>query len=119
MSALSPQTKLLLASIAALSMTACGAYKIKYKNPTANPGATHSVKQNFFLWGHFGGEEVNFEQLCPGGVARVQSESSFVDGLLYGLTGGLYAPRSVEVQCNGGTAYNVTSDGKRVAVRKH
>lgn len=98
----------MLLALGATSLLACTTYQMKYKDPSAQRGARHEVKQKFFLWGHVGGEEVDLARLCPQGVAEISSESSFVDGLLFGLTGGLYAPLSVEVYCeNGATAYRI------------
>lgn len=107
---------LLVLGLSAASLSACSTYQMKYKNPTAQHGVKHTVKQNFFLWGHVGGSSIDLKQLCPTGVAEIASESSFVDGLLFGLTIGLYSPLSVEVHCESGTAYRVddTNDGTHV-----
>lgn len=94
----------ILLALGATSLLACTTYQMKYKDPSAQRGAKHEVKQKFFLWGHVGGDEVDLARLCPQGVAEITSESSFVDGMLFGLTGGLYAPRTVEVYCQNGTA---------------
>ncbi|MDQ3369891.1 MAG: Bor family protein, partial [Myxococcota bacterium] len=62
----------------------------------------HTAKQSFFLWGLIGGAEVDLVKLCPTGVAGIQSRSSGVDSILHYVTGGLYSPMSVDVQCAGG-----------------
>jgi Bor protein len=87
----------------ALATTACATHKIHYKNPTvATSGQTKSAKQSFFLWGLVGGKEIDLQQMCPNGVAGIDSKSSGVDSILTYLTGGLYSPMSVDVHCAGG-----------------
>ncbi len=110
-------TKFTLATIVAFAASAC--YKVQYKNPNAQIGTSHSVKQKFFLWGALGGEQVDLNKLCPQGVAEIASEHSFIDIVLYSLTGGLYTPVSVEVHCASGVAFRVDqSDALRLSVNE-
>ena len=89
----------------ALATSACATHKIHYKNPTvASKGETKSAKQSFFLWGLVGGSEIDLAQLCPSGVAGIDSKSSGGDEILTWLTGGLYSPMSVDVHCAAGGA---------------
>jgi hypothetical protein len=43
----------------------------------------------------------NLKQLCPNGWGEIQTETSFVNGLLHFLTSGVYAPQTVTVRCSG------------------
>ena len=87
----------------ALAAPGCATHQIHYKNPTApQSGETKSAKQSFFLWGLVGGKEIDLQQMCPNGVAGIDSKSSGVDSILTYLTGGLYSPMSVDVHCAGG-----------------
>jgi hypothetical protein len=87
----------------ALTTSACATHNIHYKNPTvAQAGETKSAKQSFFLWGLVGGKEIDLQQLCPSGVAGIDSKSSGGDAVMTWLTGGLYSPMSVDVHCAGG-----------------
>ena len=87
----------------ALAAPACATHQIHYKNPTAGQtGQTKSAKQSFFLWGLVGGKEIDLQQLCPSGVAGIDSKSSGGDAILTWLTGGIYSPMSVDVHCAGG-----------------
>jgi hypothetical protein len=96
------KTAMLLLSLA-LATSACASHHIHYKNPTvATSGDTKSAKQSFFLWGLVGGSEVDLQQLCPNGVAGIDSRSSGVDAIMTALTGGIYSPMSVDVHCAGG-----------------
>jgi hypothetical protein len=84
----------------ALAATGCATHTINYKNPTAQAGgATQSAKQSFFLWGLVGGAEVDLVKMCPTGVAQIQSKTSVGDQVFTILTGGIYSPMSVNVQC--------------------
>lgn len=95
--------KMLISTLAlALATSACASHKIHYKNPTVPAaGETKSAKQSFFLWGLVGGSEVNLQQMCPAGVAAIESKNTFGDRFLTILTAGLYSPMSVDVQCGG------------------
>jgi hypothetical protein len=108
-------TKTLLATLGlALALSACATHKINYTNPqTAPGGATHDATQSFFLWGLVGGDEIDLPRLCPTGVSRIQSKSGAMDGLLTVITGGLYSPMSVEVQCAGGGSATLHRDSRR------
>jgi hypothetical protein len=86
--------------VAGLATTGC--YKASYKTGLPSGGAHHSKKVTHFLWGAAGGGEADAAALCPDGVAAVHEEKSFVDQLLSTVTGFLYSPTSVEVECAGG-----------------
>lgn len=94
-------TKMTVAALAlVLATSACATHKINYSNPRVSAsGQVHEKKQSFFLWGLVGGDEVDLQNTCPNGVARIASQSSAVDGILTVITGGLYSPMSVKVQC--------------------
>jgi len=87
----------------ALATTACATHTIHYKNPNvARIAETKSARQSFYLWGLVGGSEVDLAQLCPAGVAGIDSKSSATDQILTWVTGGIYSPMSVDVHCAGG-----------------
>ena len=89
----------------ALAASACVSHKIQYRNPTVQAqGETKSAKQSFYLWGLVGGSEVNLQQMCPGGVAAIESRTGVGDQIFTVLTGGLYSPMSVDVTCGAGGA---------------
>jgi hypothetical protein len=73
---------------------------------TVNPkNATTKEKAHFFLWGLAGNGTINTAELCPSGVHWIQTQASFVDSLLGGLTFGIYGPRTVAVKCASGSAF--------------
>ncbi len=98
------KTAMMMLTLALALTTGAGAsHPIHYKNPTvSSAGETKSAKQSFFLWGLVGGNEVDLQQLCPSGVAGIDSRSSGGDQIMTWLTGGIYSPMSVGVHCAGG-----------------
>ena len=62
--------------------------------------ANYQQTRDFFLWGLVGEARVNVGEVCRDqGVAQMQSQATFVNGLLAALTLGIYAPHSVKVWC--------------------
>lgn len=86
-----------LAAVSALALGGC--YKVNYKTGLPPGGATHKTKVSHFLWGAAGGGDTQIGAMCPDGVASVNEQKSFVDQLISGLTGFLYSPTSVVVEC--------------------
>ncbi len=60
---------------------------------------------------------VRLERVCPGGVAQVQQETSFINGLVQWITGNLYNPQEVTIYCLTGAAARVQLDdaGRAIA----
>jgi hypothetical protein len=57
-----------------------------------------------WLWGLIPPSTVDAEQSCTSGVARVETQHSFVNSLIAGLTGGIYTPMQIDVTCAGNGA---------------
>jgi hypothetical protein len=89
-----------------------GCYTVRYTTNQQPEGAHHEEGAPFFLWGLVGEKVVSLDTLCPQGVARWYNQMTFVDGLLSFITIGIYAPRTIVVDCAGGKAYRVTPEGK-------
>jgi hypothetical protein len=43
-------------------------------------------------------------QKCPGGVAKVETKQSFLNGLVGAITYGIYTPMTIMVSCTGASA---------------
>jgi hypothetical protein len=85
---------------AALMTSAAGCYKVTYENPGTMPsGQVVSEKGWFFIEGLIGEKEIWANKACPIGVHQVQSKTSFLDLIITGLTGGIIAPRSYDIEC--------------------
>ena len=57
---------------------------------------------NSFLWGLVPPPMWEAGASCPGGVARVETQHSFLNSLVGGLTFGLYTPMTLMVTCASG-----------------
>lgn len=61
---------------------------------------TYQQNHAFFLWGLVGEHEVDVAHLCgQGNTRQMQTETTFVDGLLGTVTFGIYSPRTSRVWC--------------------
>lgn len=57
-----------------------------------------------WLWGLVQAEEISVVAQCPNGVATIETQQSFLNGLVGGLTLGIYTPQEVRVTCASGGA---------------
>lgn len=49
--------------------------------------------------------EMDIQTMCPSGNVTIHNEQTFLNGLVSGLTGGIYSPTTVKVRCDlGGSA---------------
>ncbi len=61
---------------------------------------TYSKSEHFFLVGLIGKSNIDVNQVCGGRkVVQMQSQQTFVDGLLGIITLGIYAPHTAKVWC--------------------
>ena len=65
--------------------------------PTVSQPWTHS-----FVYGLVPPQPVNVSQQCPGGVQKVVTERSFLNGLVGALTWSIYTPIQIQAWCAGG-----------------
>jgi Bor protein len=84
--------------IAALLLAGC--YHVTVVTSAA-PTATKVDKewQNSFVYGLVPPPELNVKDQCPQGVARVETERSFLNGLVSLLTWSIYTPMHTTVTC--------------------
>ena len=68
-----------------------------------------------WVWGLVQAKEIDVRAQCPAGVAIVETETSFVNGLVGALTWGIYTPQHVRITCAGGGA-PVPNDALELAV---
>lgn len=57
-----------------------------------------------WLWGIVPATPIDVTSDCPGGIATVATQQTFMNGLVGALTLGIYTPRDVTVTCASGTA---------------
>jgi hypothetical protein len=104
-----------LAAVAALAVVASGCYHATVDTGRAPSGV---VVENQWAHSFIGGlvppSTVNVAQDCPQGVSRVETQLSFLNGLIGGLTWGIYTPMTIRVTCAAGgaaSAADASSDG--------
>mgnify|MGYP000080997955 CR=1 FL=1 len=61
-----------------------------------------------FIYGIVPPKITETAQSCPGGVAKVETQHSFLNGLVAALTGGIYTPMTITVSCAGARAESGT-----------
>ena len=85
------------------SITGCFEHTIAVGGgaPTA-PIVNEQQWQNFWLGGLVGHTRVDLERWCPSGRATVEAKQTFLNGLVAGLTSGLYTPTTLRVRCHDG-----------------
>jgi hypothetical protein len=69
---------------------------------TGAPAGSTVVDKQFvpgWLWGLVANNEVDVRRECPMGVAVVETEQSFVNGLVAAVTLGIYTPQHVRITC--------------------
>lgn len=93
----------LLIPIALLGLALPGCYHARFVTNAA-PGQVHSETSHFFLGGLIGHAVYDTSRVCPNGVSSIHARTTFLDGFLTGLTGGIWAPRTVTVVCAAGGA---------------
>ena len=84
---------------AALLLAGC--YHVTVVTSAAPPG-THVNKewQNSFVIGLVPPPELNVKDQCPQGVTKVETERSFLNGLVAAITQSIYTPMHTEVTCS-------------------
>ncbi|HET7789180.1 MAG TPA: hypothetical protein VFK78_00105 [Gemmatimonadales bacterium] len=70
-----------------------------------------------WLWGLVSPSPVSTMAQCPGGVSKVETQHSFLNGLVYWLTSGIYAPMTITVTCAAGHA-SIPAGAARLEARR-
>jgi len=69
---------------------------------TGRPASATVVTKSFapsFIYGLVPPPTLNVSQQCTSGVAKVETMHSFVEGLVAGITFGIFTPMSMKVTC--------------------
>ncbi|NRB37052.1 MAG: Bor family protein [Pseudomonadales bacterium] len=90
----------LLACLVSL-LAACSTVTIQPKAAEKQTqAADFSETRHFFFWGLMGETHVDVKDICADkAITQMQSQATFVNGLLTVVTLGIYAPHSVKVWC--------------------
>lgn len=72
---------------------------------TGRPAGTTVIQKqwvNTFVFGLVAAQPIDVRAQCPGGVAKVETQQTFVNGLVGLLTLGIYTPQSATITCAAG-----------------
>jgi Bor protein len=88
-----------VASFTVIALLAGCYHQVVQTGRTPGPVVVTKPWTATWLWGLVPAEEINVTSQCPSGVATVETQQSFLNGLVGGLTLGIYTPRDVKVTC--------------------
>ena len=98
-----------------LAVLAAGCYHVTVDTGRSPSGQTiERPWANSFVYGLVPPPVVETASQCPNGVARVESQISFLNGLVAVLTLSIYTPMTITVQCAGGMAPDAAAAGSTV-----
>lgn len=86
--------------IAVLSTSACYHQVVQTGKPAGNTVIDRPWTSTF-IFGLVAASEINTASQCPNGVATVETQQSFLNGVVGLLTFGLYTPLTVTITCAG------------------
>ena len=69
---------------------------------TGRPASNIKIEQNWalcFVYGLVPPKTVETAAKCPHGIAKVMTQISFLNGLVRGLTFGIFSPMTIQVTC--------------------
>jgi Bor protein len=90
-------------TIAALLLLSAGCYHASIESGM-KPG-TDKIEQEWasgWAWGLVGPAPIDAQSACKGGLSKVETEHSFLNGLVGTLTLGIYTPMHLTVTCASG-----------------
>jgi len=90
-----------------LAVGACYEHTVTVGGGAPRGPVVYEEWQNFWLKGLIGHTRLDIERLCPSGRATIVAEQTFLNGLVTGLTAGIYTPTKLTVRC---------ADGRRADV---
>lgn len=88
-------------TLAALPLLLTGCYHATIETGLT-PSQTMVIEREWahsWLAGLVPPETMDVEEECPNGVARVETEQSFLNQVAAGITGGIYTPMTLRVTC--------------------
>jgi hypothetical protein len=87
----------LVALVAAVVGSAC---RSTFVEPRVASGAEQRRWSSFYVFGTFGGEEMDARDVCPNGrVRHVRAEATPLTLLVSVVTIGMYTPRVLSIRC--------------------
>jgi hypothetical protein len=91
----------IVAALALLSLSGCYHYTIVSGAP-ASEKSVSSDWQKFFVLGLVPADTISTQAACPRGVATIETQRSFLNSLVSGITYNLFTPISTKYTCASG-----------------
>ena len=92
---------------AALLAAGCFEHTVQVGGGAPRGPVVYDHWEHFWLSGLVGHTRVDVERMCPSGQATIEMKQTFLNGLVAGLTSGIYTPMTLKVRCR---------DGRRAAL---
>lgn len=106
----------LLGLATVLALTGCFRHRVDVGGGARSAPVVYDRWEHFWIAGLVGHVRIDVERLCPSGQATIEARQSFLNGLVAGLTSGIYTPTTVRVRCRDGrrTALELSAEDARV-----
>lgn len=85
-----------------LPLAACFEHTVSTGVGAPNAPVVRDTWEHFWLGGLIGHTRIDIEDVCPSGDATIEARQGFLNGLVAGLTGGIYTPTTLKVRCRDG-----------------
>ena len=93
-----------------LATSACYEHTFTVGQGAPTGPVVYSEWHNSWLGGLIGERNIDIDTVCPSGNATIHDEQSFLNGLVAGLTAGIYTPTEVKIRCDTGRSVDVRLD---------
>ena len=103
--------------VAGLLLACAGCYRHTYTLGAGAPAGplVYDRWQHHWLWGLINPDrQLALKAVCASGDATIDTEMSFLNGLVNALTWGIYSPTTVKIRCAGASA-NLELDAEDIA----
>jgi hypothetical protein len=92
------RTKSFALVLGAAMLTGC--YHVTVISGTSpSPTVVDKPWQHSFIYGIVPPPEINVKEQCPNGVQKVETEASFLNGLVAVITSSIYTPIHARITC--------------------
>lgn len=98
----------LTGTVMVFGLTACYEHTLEVGAGAPHGPVVYNHWQNFWLGGLIGHVKLDVEEICPSGNATIYARQTFLNGLVSGLTSGIFTPTTVTVRCEGGRDSDMT-----------
>jgi hypothetical protein len=98
-----PSRKSALAAAAAALLTSTACFHAVVE--TGRPAGSTVVQKpwvNTFIFGIVPAQVIDVSAQCPGGIAKVETQQTFLNGLVAAVTFGIYTPQTATITCASG-----------------